>query len=319
MTNTHKKTTVIHLLLAHIAFFLLLNRNYILGRDFTFYKNVKLIYHEEKNVIICFFRIGDTKAAKLFHNDHNTRLSQIGKSATTFEEKAIHFKLETLTNYINHLESIAISKNIPITGVSFVFGADANGKRTTFLMPSTRNAKLDYQESFTIENGQFLTFKHIEPILKTKVRSVNDENLVLSTNGYLSFNEASLLFNNYQTQYIQPLKAKVKKEYYTKAVWYSLDELKGYLKYLQNQSNKHNLAITGVAVFFGVYNTDASLELKSNAQTVFLAASTLKQTIINNNRTSLKSIVTDHYYQKDADVDGSLTYNLGELSPPPKD
>jgi predicted Zn-dependent protease len=216
--------------------------------------------------------ISNAQAITLYKNDQNTRLSQIGKKDVRFEDKVIHFDLQTLESYINQLETLKASKNIPITGANFVFGADQNGNRTLFLMPSTRNAELDYQESFTIENGQFLTFKHVDPTMKAQLSSQNDMNLILSPNGYLSFNEAATLFNKYQTQYIQPFAKKVVKDYYTKAVWYSIEEFKDYLTYLKYQSDKHNLGITAVDVFFGVYNNDPSLELKSNAQTVFLAA-----------------------------------------------
>lgn len=263
--------------------------------------------------------ISNVDAAVLYQNDHNTRLSTIGKEKTSFEDKAIHYNVATLTTYINRLEAISVSKNIPITGVSFVFGADTYGKRTTFLMPSTRNATLDYQESFTVENGQFLTFKHIQKVMKPRNTSVNDENLVLSPNGYLSFNEATVLFNNYQSQYIQPFAAKVTRDYYTKAVWYSLEEIKGYINYLQNKSDQYKLAITSIDVFFGVYNKDVSLALKSNAQTVFLVARTQKQAIVNTNGKSLKTLTQEEFYAKEdiTDEDESLAYNLGHLSPPP--
>ncbi|AXG71376.1 hypothetical protein KORDIASMS9_03633 [Kordia sp. SMS9] len=262
--------------------------------------------------------ISNAKAATLFNNDQQTRLSQIGKANTRFEDKAIHFDLATLESYIKRLETLATSRNLPITGASFVFGADANGKRTVFLMPSTRNADLDYQESFTIENGQFLTFKHVDPSLKPQNNSQNDENLVLSPNGYVSFNESVVMFNNYQAQYIQPFAKKVTKDYYTKAVWYSLDELKGYIHYLKRKSHKHNLAITGIDVFFGAYNNDPSLELKSNAQTVFLAASTQQQTIVNVTGKSLQSLTQEDLFAKnDENVNESLAYNMGQLSPPP--
>ncbi|WP_046745310.1 hypothetical protein [Kordia zhangzhouensis] len=262
--------------------------------------------------------ISNTQAATLFQNDQNTRLSQIGKSNTRFEDKVIRFDLSTLEDYISRLETIKTAKNIPITGANFIFGVDTDGKRTAILMPSTRNAKLDYQESFTIENGQFQTFKHVDSLLQPIQNSQNDENLILSTTGYLSYNQATEMFNNYQTQYIQPFAKKVTKEYYTKAVWYSLDEFKGYINYLKKKSNQHNLAITGVDVFFGVYNNDPSLELKSNAQTVFMAASTQQHTIVSTTGKSLQSITTDEFIFKENDsADGSLTYNMGQLSPPP--
>ncbi|WP_430408622.1 hypothetical protein [Kordia sp.] len=263
--------------------------------------------------------ISNTQAATLFQNDQNTRLSQIGKENTSFKDKAIHFDLAILESYISRLESIKTAKNIPVTGVSFVFGADANGNRTMFLMPATRNTELDYQESFTIENGQFLTFKHVDITLKPQISSQNDENLVLSPNGYLSFNEATALFNNYQTQYIQPVAKKVTKDYYTKAVWYSFEEIKGYINYLKKKSVDHNLAITGVNVFFGVYNNDLSLELKSNAQTIFLTASSQQQSIINIKGETLQGFTQDGFFAKDSNesIDGSLNFNEGHLSPPP--
>lgn len=264
--------------------------------------------------------ISNYDAATLFQNDHTTRLTQIDAKKMTFEDKAIHFNLDTITNYITHLEDIAISKNIPITGVSFIFGTDTIDKRTTFLMPSTRNADLDYQESFTVENGQFLTFKHIDQLLRPIHNSKNDENLVLSPSGYISFNEAVILFNNYEHQYIASFAAKVTKEYYTKAVWYSLDEIKEYIYYLKKKSNDHKLAITGIDVFFGVYNTDPSLELKSNAQTLFLTASTQQESIIDIDNTSLKNFIKNDFFLKDDNsdnLDESLALNMGQLSPPP--
>ncbi|KAB8151876.1 hypothetical protein EZY14_016945 [Kordia sp. TARA_039_SRF] len=262
--------------------------------------------------------ISNAQAATLFNNDQRTRLSQIGKANTRFEDKVIHFDLTTLENYINRLEILATSKNIPITGASFVFGADEKGQRTVFLMPATRNADLDYQESFTIENGQFLTFKHVDPSLQPQIQSQNDENLILSPNGYVSFNEAVTQFNNYQSQYIQPFAKKVTKDYYTKAVWYSLEEFKEYFSYLKKKSSQYNLAITGVDVFFGVYDNDSSLELKSNAQTLFLSASTTQQTIVNTEGKPLQHLSKEDLLSKNYDsTDESLTFNMGQLSPPP--
>ena len=261
--------------------------------------------------------ISNEKAAKLYQNDQQTRLSQIGKEHTRFEDKVIHFDLPEIERYIDRLEQLKAA-NIPVTGASFVFGADADGKRIVFLMPSTRNAALDYQESFTIENDTFLTFKHVIPTLQTKKTSKNDENLILSPDGYLSFNQAVDLFNQYQHEYIQPFAKKVTKEYYTKAVWYSLEEFHEYIDYLKKKSEANHLAITGIDVFFGVYDTDVNLELRSNAQTIFLAASTTQETIVNTTGKSLQSITTDEFVNKESEsTEESLTYNLGEVSPPP--
>ncbi|WP_298421646.1 hypothetical protein [uncultured Kordia sp.] len=263
--------------------------------------------------------ISNYDAATLFQNDHITRLSQIRAEKTTFEDKTIHFELETITKYIAHLEKLATTNNIPITGVNFIFGADITGKRTTFLMPSIRNASLDYQESFTIENGEFLTFKHIDQSLKLKKGSKNDQNIMLSPNGYLSYNEAVELFNNYESQYITPFAAKVTKDYYTKAVWYSFQEIKGYISYLKKKSATSNLAITGIDVFFGVYNNDPNLELKSNTQTVFLTASTQQQSIINTKGEKFKNFIKTELSLKETnDNEGeSLIFNEGNASPPP--
>jgi len=266
--------------------------------------------------------ISNEKAAALFNNDHRTRLANLGKSSTSFEAKAIHFELITLKNYIQHLENIAVSQNIPITGISFVFGANTDGTRTTFLMPSTQNARLNYQESFTLENNTLLTFRHIDTFMEVKPVSHNDQNMILSTNGYISFNEAAIMFNAYQTQYIDRIKVNVKRAYYTKAVWYSLAEIKSYLTFIQKQSNEYNLGITGIDVFFGVYDTNPDLELKSNAQTVFLAASTKNRTIINSKNEKLGDFITNEFMGKDGTYDEnqyeSLTFNEGQLSPPPK-
>ncbi|KAB8151877.1 hypothetical protein EZY14_016950 [Kordia sp. TARA_039_SRF] len=266
--------------------------------------------------------ISNSKAATLFTKDQQTRLTQIGKTTISLDEKAIHFDIIVLQKYVEHIEAIAVTKNLPITGVSFVFGATQHGKRTVFLMPSTRNVTLDYQESFTIENDEFVTFKHIEDYISLKNHSANDQNLVLSTDGFISFNEAATLFNQYQSQYIEPYKIKVTKEYYTKAVWYSLEEIKQYLTYVRQQSNKHKLAITGISVFFGVYDANPELELKSNAQTVFLTGNTQHASIINCKGKLLKEYLQNDFIPKNSnsngDTDESLAFNMGHLSPPPK-
>ncbi|AXG71377.1 hypothetical protein KORDIASMS9_03634 [Kordia sp. SMS9] len=266
--------------------------------------------------------ISTKDAAILFTNDHLTRLSSIGKASTTFKEKAIHFELAELTKYFQHLETIATTKNIPITGISFVFGATNDGKRTTFMMPSIRNAQLDYQASFTIENEQIVPFVHIDDYVTARTVSNNDENLILSPNGYISFNEATVLFNSYQTKYIERIAKKVKRDYYTKAVWYSLAEIKSYINYLQRQSQAYNLEITGIDVFFGVYDTNPDLELKSNAQTVFLTANAQTQTIIDRKASRLSHFLQNDFFRKDTasdeSEDESLAYNEGQLCPPPK-
>lgn len=266
--------------------------------------------------------ISNSKAVTLFTNDQQTRLSQIGKTTISLDEKTIHFDIIALQKYVEHIKAIAVTKNLPITGVSFVFGATQHGKRTVFLMPSTRNATLDYQESFTIENDEFVTFKHIEDYISLKNHSANDQNLVLSTDGFISFNKAATLFNQYQKQFIEPYKIKVTKDYYTKAVWYSLEEIKQYLTYVQQQSNKHKLAITGISVFFGVYEANPELELKSNAQTVFLTGNTKHASIINLQGKQLSKYLENEFVFKDDDLnendDESIAFNLGEISPPPK-
>ena len=134
------------------------------------------------------------------------------------------------------------------------------------------------------------------------------------------FNKAVTQFNNYQTQYIQPFAKKVTKEYYTKAVWYSLNEFKEYFKYLKKKSTQYNLAITGVDVFFGVYDNDSSLALKSNAQTLSLMASTQKQAIVNVAEKSLYSLSQEDFFAKNntEETEESLTFNMGQLSPPPR-
>ena len=265
--------------------------------------------------------ISTLKAATLFNNDYTTRLTTIGKTNIAFEDRAIHFELDVLKTYLNHIETTAISKKIPITGISFVFGATVHGNRTVFIMPSTQNASLDYQESFTFENGQFLTFKHIDASLKLQNSSQNDENLILSTNGYISFNEAVTMFNTYQTSYIETIMTKVSKDFYTKAVWYSLDEINGYISYVEKKSKEHQLNITGIDVFFGVYDNNPNLELKSNAQTLFLTANTQNQTIINTQGTFLDSFLDTNILYKNNSSENeegeSLAYNMGHLSPPP--
>jgi hypothetical protein len=128
------------------------------------------------------------------------------------------------------------------------------------------------------------------------------------------------LFNTYETHYIQSFATKVTKEFYTKAVWSSLDEIKGYINYVKKKAIDYNLVINGIDVFFCVYNKDSNLELKSNAQTIFLAASIQKHTIINTQNELLKNYIQHGFFSKEdtSDEDESITFNEGELSPPPQ-
>ncbi|WP_298507947.1 hypothetical protein [uncultured Kordia sp.] len=257
--------------------------------------------------------ISNQEAITLFQNDQVTRLNIIDKKDVSFEDKAIHFDFTVLEKYFAKLEALVL-KNMSVTGVSFVFGADNSGKRTVFLIPTTLNSELNYHEGFTIENEKFIAFKYANHSLSAQLDSQNDENLIFSSNGYLSFNDAIQLFNAYQNQYITPFSDKIKKEYYTKVVWYSLDELKAYMSYLKKKSNENNLAINGITIYFGVYENDRSLELKANAQTIFLMPSHNMQSIVNTNKDTFKEITQDGFLVKSSEE--SLVQNHGGLFPP---
>ncbi len=212
--------------------------------------------------------ISDNKAKELYLNDQNTRLSKLGKTDLSLEDKASYFSITTLKNYVANLEGVANSQDIEITGVNFMFGANENGDRTVFLMPAINNSTNIYNMSFSIIEGEIKPFKQISKSLLEVENGSTDSDLILSTNGIISYNDAVVLFNEYQSKYIESIAEEIIKPYYTKSAWYSLNEINNYIDYLENVESEENITINGVNIFYGVHNSNH--HRYPNDQTIFL-------------------------------------------------
>ena len=72
------------------------------------------------------------------------------------------------------------------------------------------------------------------------------------------------------------------------ALFFSVEELQGFLDYVRSESTRQNIAKPGIRIFFGAYSGD-----ESNLATVFLAP-TDGPTITSNNNYNIRPLNTSH-------------------------
>ncbi len=273
--------------------------------------------------------ISVNKAMSMYLNDQNTRLNNLGMENMPYEKRASNFDLKELKEFINNIEITAKKNNINVSGINFIFGSDELLNRTIFIAPSIYNQDLDYNESFTIENDVVIPIVQINDHLTKKIISKNENNLILSSKGYLSYNQSVDLFNSYQDDYIDQIKKQIVKDYYTKSIYYSLEEIKSYIAYLEKAPEESNLEVIGISLFFGVYDNNSSLGIKANSQTVFLAPiskDNKNHVLLNNTMEDFKEILeynssTNSNFASKSSFTEEIFYlfaNEGEATPPPR-
>ena len=154
---------------------------------------------------------------------------------------------------------------------------------------------LRYNVPFIIDNDNTIIMDVTKEVL-SEIISVNDKStFILSTDGNLSYNTDVKWFNSYEANYIKPIKNRIKKEFYTKAAWYSLDNVKNYISFLEETSSRKKMEeIVGVNIFYGVHGKYETISFKANTQTIFFVPTYANKTsvlLVNNDVTSFETIL----------------------------
>ncbi len=81
--------------------------------------------------------------------------------------------------------------------------------------------------------------------------------------------QAISLINNYTARY-DTISRLIGKED-NRSTWYSLDELKNYIAYVETEGKKQGIAVDGIRFYIGAYGVDDKNPEKQNLTTIFLA------------------------------------------------
>ena len=121
----------------------------------------------------------------------------------------------------------------------------------------------------------------------TATTVINPAEAIVPTAKFISAEEATELQNNYLKTTNMVSTARIGKQDATSA-WWSLEDLKGYIAYVEQQGAEQSIAVDGIRFYFGVYPAIAP-EGKQNMSTLFMCPTT-DITTSTNKTSSKKSI-----------------------------
>ncbi|MEM9000424.1 MAG: hypothetical protein AAGB24_09170 [Bacteroidota bacterium] len=209
-------------------------------------------------------------AVNYYNNFYDTRIRDNASDLT----RNVWFELTILENFVTRIYDTCNKKGIALTGLAFLFGADADKKRTVFIAPMTYDEKMGLERSFTLYNDK-VVFLHghlidsYSTISNYKELSNKEESLILGEQGILSITDAVQLYNDYHDQKIAPIADQVDAD--TRIVYYRTGEFEHYLTYLNNCGKAYQMNITGINMVFSAYDKDASYGAYANHQILFFA------------------------------------------------
>ena len=87
---------------------------------------------------------------------------------------------------------------------------------------------------------------------------------------------AKLLNENYNKTRLPMINEALKKED-ANAIWFPIDVLENYIKYIKAEATKQKFQIDGIRIHFGAYPEDKKYEEKSGLTTLFLAPTATKK------------------------------------------
>jgi hypothetical protein len=124
---------------------------------------------------------------------------------------------------------------------------------------------------------------------------------------------AKLLNENYNKTRLPLISEAIKKED-ANAIWFSIEVLENYLKYVKAEATKQKFQIDGIRFHFGAYPEDKKYEEKSGLTTLFLAPTAIKKnkTVIANKEATAteKSLKQQESFEVEA-------LNYGSIGNPP--
>ncbi|AIY11792.1 hypothetical protein [Cellulophaga baltica] len=277
--------------------------------------------------------ITTAKAINDYNNFYDTRIKNTNETSKK-EIRNIWFSTEELNTYFQKLETISSSKNITITKIAFIFGANEAGERTIFIAPMTLDENKVHR-AFSLDNDE-ITFLH-DNLMDKHMELKNPESftslkqsLILSSAGYLSSLEAINQYNNYYDHKLIALKEVI--EYDTRICYYEKGVFENYLNYLNLKSEANTTKINGVNVVFSVYDDTSEYGIYANHQTIFFAPTTDMDTdnlSSKNSITSFNSVYsldfnndsfeTKNFNSTQKEDEDSLILNKNNMGPPPYD
>jgi hypothetical protein len=119
--------------------------------------------------------------------------------------------------------------------------------------------------------------------------------------------QAVELSNNYTLRYDSVSRVIGKED--NRSTWYSLEELKNYIAYVEAQGKAQGYMVDGIRFYIGAYGVDYKDAAKQNLTTIFLAPTGMKMGTMNERSMSSN--------QSSPDITEIDAYNLGQNGWPP--
>ena len=274
---------------------------------------------------------------KDYDNYTNSRVLPLENILNVTDNRSVWFSVNELKNYLDKVEKVATEKNIPLTGVNMIFAAYDNdvqlgenkNKQTLFLAPTVTDKTLNYPKSFSINNGQFFAIEQIKDMitLDNSIAAATNESLLLSPEGTISNATAINMFNNYYTTRVKNIPQV--DGFDTKAVWYSIEQWREYIAYVEQETSKIGQTVSGFQLVFSSYEDNKALGIQANKQTIFLTPTTAtlgakgttanRPFYIKGNDLEFMDFVKGKTNSKLANKKRiqSLSANHGQITPPP--
>jgi len=268
------------------------------------------------------------KATQNFNNFYNNRIIKLKNSLGENQNRSVWLSKKLLIDYLYKIESVSTKKGIPLSGVNFIFAMDKNKKQSIFLMPTILVSDAGYHKSFSVNEGKIFYLNQIKDKIEIDNTVSNNlsESLILEPQkGSLGNAEAVEMFNDYFDISVMPFRNTL--DFDTKAVWYSIQELKEYINYVETKTK--NLNVSGFEIVFSAYSNDQTLGLKQNKTTLFLLPTIDDNldkkhkafTILEEEVTYLdlnKNLMNINNIKKSSNsTEISLALNRGQVNPPP--
>jgi hypothetical protein len=124
---------------------------------------------------------------------------------------------------------------------------------------------------------------------------------------------AKLLNENYNKTRLPLINLAIKKED-ANAIWFSIDVLENYIKYIKAEATKQKFQIDGIRFHFGAYPVDKKYEEKSGLTTLFLAPTATKKIKVTAASKEVTTVEKSLKQQESFDV---APLNYGSIGNPP--
>ncbi len=204
------------------------------------------------------------------------------------DNRSVFFSKRELIDFFNDVERLSVEKNIKVTGFTIYNAVHPNdaldqkkrNKSTLIIMPNTvrgNNYNVAFDPSLSEKNKpayfdeELNIFEHDEKVVP--YYPALEESLMLSDRR-LKYGEIKKMLTEYKETKASYLNKYLGREGTRKSI-FKAEDLKAYLGYLDSESIKRNIVLSGIEIMFGVYPENYQISpIKRGYQNLILMPTT---------------------------------------------